>query len=228
MERVDEFAGVLADLETTLTELNPNEISEGDGGWRERKSAQTREMILEAAVECLAKFGYAKTSTQLVAETAKVSRGAMLHHYATKADLVASVIDHIDLKRLQAFYHQVKKLGYEERAVEGKALEVYWNLMKTPLSDAYFELNVASRTDGALRKIFDRKAKRYDELLQTLLPNIFPEWRDTPPDDLRLARDVVVVLLAGLRLNDRMLATKERRVALRKFIFDAVQSLRRS
>jgi AcrR family transcriptional regulator len=223
METIED---ALAELESTIVALNPNEIAEGDGGWRERKSAQTREMILEAAVQCLAKYGYAKTSTQLVAATAQVSRGAMLHHYATKADLVASVIDFIDLQRLRAFYHQVKSLTDEERMVEGKALEVYWDIFKTPASDAYLELNVASRTDSALRKVFDRKAKRYDGILQSILPSIFPEWKETAPEDLRLARDVILVLLSGLSLNNRVLSTRERRVALRKFVFKAVQELR--
>ena len=221
---MDSIDDALAELEATMLALNPNEVAEA--GWQERKSAQTREMILEAAVHCLAKYGYAKTSTLLVAETAQVSRGAMLHHYATKAELIANVIDYIDLQRLRAFYRQVKSLTDEERMVDGKALEIYWDLFKTQTSDAYLELNVASRTDSALRKVFDQKAKRYDAFLQGILPSIFPEWKDTPPADFRLARDVILVLLSGLSLNSRLLGTRERRLALRKFIFNAIQDLR--
>ena len=224
MKRSDNINDVLAEIETTLTALNPD--AAGDGGWRERKSAQTRIMILDAAVHCLAKYGYAKTSTQFVAATAEVSRGAMLHHYATKAALISSVIDYIDAQRLRAIYEDVKKLTDEERIVEGKAFEITWRLMKTPEAQAHLELNMASRTDAALRKIFDKKSRRYKKITMEILPNIFPEWRDTPVADLELAHDVIQVALTGLSLHERLLDRKERRVALRKFVFDAVQRLR--
>ena len=44
--------------------------------------------------------------------------------------------------------------------------------------------------------------------------------------DLRLAHNVINMSLAGMNLNSRLLKTKERRAAIRKFIFNAVQELR--
>jgi len=51
------------------------------------RSASTRAKLLNATIECLYDLGYHQTSTVLVTERAKVSRGAMLHHFPTKADL---------------------------------------------------------------------------------------------------------------------------------------------
>ncbi len=226
MKRSDDINEALAEIETALIALNPDSFADGDGRWQERKSAHTRVTILNAAVHCLAKYGYSKTSTQFVAETANVSRGAMLHHYATKSALISSVIDYIDSQRLRAIHKEVKKLTDEERIVEGKAFEITWRLMKTPEAQAHLELNMASRTDASLRKIFDKKSKRYKKITMEILPNIFPEWRDTPVADLELAHDVIQVALTGLSLHERLLDRKERRVALRKFIFDAVKTLR--
>ena len=45
--------------------------------------------LLEATVDCLVEHGWAGTTTTLIAERAGVSRGAQLHHYPTKAALVA-------------------------------------------------------------------------------------------------------------------------------------------
>ena len=53
----------------------------------ERRAA-TRAKIMEATVRCLAEFGYAATSTPLVARLAKVSRGSLLHQFPTKIDLM--------------------------------------------------------------------------------------------------------------------------------------------
>src|SRR3546814_11851177 len=56
----------------------------------ERRAA-TRAKIMDAAVRCLAEFGYAATSTPLVAKMAKVSRGSLLHPFPTKVDLILAV-----------------------------------------------------------------------------------------------------------------------------------------
>ena len=53
------------------------------------RRADTRAKIMDAAVRCLAQYGYAATSTPLVARTAKVSRGSLLHQFPTKVDLVS-------------------------------------------------------------------------------------------------------------------------------------------
>jgi len=59
----------------------------------ERRAA-TRAKIMEAAVGCLAEFGYAATSTPLVAKMAKVSRGSLLHQFPTKVDLILAVAEY--------------------------------------------------------------------------------------------------------------------------------------
>ena len=58
------------------------------------RRASTRAKIMAAAVKCLAEFGYATTSTPLVALMAKVSRGSLLHQFPTKVDLILAVAEH--------------------------------------------------------------------------------------------------------------------------------------
>ena len=212
-------------IENKLAAMNPNDFND-DTGWQEQKSAQTRITILTAAVKCLTEIGYAKTSTQIVAETAKLSRGAMLHHYATKADLISNLIDFINYRRLRAFYQEVKKMSDRERVVEGKAFEVYWRLNKKPESDAHLELTVASRTNKALKKLFDRKARQHDNFILDTLPIFFPEWRNASRENLQLAHDISLVTLTGLRVKSNVISSKERRMAVRKTIFSTLQHLR--
>ena len=64
-----------------LAELEPEGLAADGNGWQQRKSAQTRVAILEAAIDCLAKHGYARTTTQLIAQVAEISRGAMLEDF---------------------------------------------------------------------------------------------------------------------------------------------------
>lgn len=216
----------LAEFETVLTELDPNEILIEETGLQGRKSAQTRLALLDATIVCLAKIGYTQTSTQLVAQTAKVSRGAMLHHYPTKLDLISATIDHIEIKRLRQFHREVKKLTERQRIEQGYGLEIYWRILNTKESDAFLELSVASRTDRTLQGIFDKKVARYDELRLDVLPSVFPEWEGTSREDLQLARDMITATLTGLRVNHRIMKKRSRRVALRHFLFESILTLK--
>jgi AcrR family transcriptional regulator len=54
-----------------------------------------RARLLEATVDCLVERGFSHTSTTLVSERAGVSRGAQLHHFPTKNDLVVAAVEHL-------------------------------------------------------------------------------------------------------------------------------------
>ncbi len=54
-----------------------------------------RARLLDATVELLVERGFAGTTTTLVSERAGVSRGAQLHHFPTKNDLVVAAVEHL-------------------------------------------------------------------------------------------------------------------------------------
>ncbi len=224
--RADKIEQTLTEIEARIDRLDPNGPAANDDKWRERKSARTRLAILTAAVDRLAREGYAQTSTQLVAAEADVSRGAMLHHYATKLALMEGVLDYVLAEHMRAFCKEVRKLSEEERVVEGAGVEVLWKLMKTPEYAATMELKMASRTDAKLGAIFEARMRAYEKELFKTLPLIFPEWADATQDELQLARDVIFVTLNGLFLSLPVMPQRKRRAALRKFIFDAVQHIK--
>ena len=66
------------------------------------RSARTREKLMRATIECLYELGYDRTSTVLVTKRAGVSRGAMLHQFPSKADLMMAASDYIRLQRRAA------------------------------------------------------------------------------------------------------------------------------
>ena len=49
-----------------------------------QKSAETRELLLEATIEVLFKVGYARLTTTAVCEQAGLSRGAQVYHFPNK------------------------------------------------------------------------------------------------------------------------------------------------
>ena len=54
-----------------------------------------RPRLLEATVDCLVEHGWSGTTTTLVSRRAGVSRGAQLHHFPTKNDLVVAAVEHL-------------------------------------------------------------------------------------------------------------------------------------
>ena len=66
--------------------------------WQKTKSELTRTSILDAAVECFYELGYANTTTENIAQSAGVSRGAMLHPFPTRFVLIKAAVEHLNNK----------------------------------------------------------------------------------------------------------------------------------
>jgi AcrR family transcriptional regulator len=110
-----------------------------------------RARLLEATVECLVEHGWSGTSTTLVSQRAGVSRGAQLHHFPTKNDLVLAAVEHVSLARED----DMVALAQARAGAQGRAravLAVLAELYTGPLFTAAHELWVAARTDRALRE----------------------------------------------------------------------------
>lgn len=208
-----------------LAELEPEGLAPEGPGWQQRKSSQTRVLILEAAIDCLAQHGYAKTTTQLIAQMAEISRGAMLHHYATKADLVAAVIDYAFYRRMAIYAQRIGVLTERQRMTENAGVDVSWELFFTREYRAYLELAIASRTDEELRIIFLPKARQYDRVWRDELVKVFPEWsKDRQLLDLSV--DYVLALLEGLWINEELWQSPERAAQLRNWLKQTLLMLR--
>lgn len=115
---------------------------------QEDRSRAMRQRLLDAAVACLVECGYAGTSTTLVSERAGVSRGAQLHHFPSKASLLAAAVEHLADRRAAELADRTEKL---ERGDRRGVLRVLAEHFTSPVFDAALELWVAARTDEELR-----------------------------------------------------------------------------
>lgn len=109
-----------------------------------------RQRLLEATVELLVEKGFGGTTTTLVSERAGVSRGAQLHHFPTKNDLVVAAVTHLTEIRGQELAAAAAQLprGNRTRAVVAMLGEHF----ASPVFTAALELWVAARTDASLRE----------------------------------------------------------------------------
>jgi AcrR family transcriptional regulator len=108
-----------------------------------------RQRLMAATVDSLVERGWSGTSTTVVARRAEVSRGAMLHHFPTKADLVVGAVEHLSRLRreeLLAAAEAMPEAGRTRRALGMLADHVTGTVFQAAL-----ELWVAARTDAGLR-----------------------------------------------------------------------------
>jgi AcrR family transcriptional regulator len=116
---------------------------------QEERTRTMRLRLLEATVECLVERGYSGTSTTLVSERAGVSRGAQLHHFPTKNDLVVAAVEHLTEIRGAELAAAVDALPKGRRRTRG-VLTVLGDHFASPVFTAALELWVAARTDEVL------------------------------------------------------------------------------
>ncbi|MBE1578788.1 AcrR family transcriptional regulator [Amycolatopsis roodepoortensis] len=117
---------------------------------QEERSAAMRVRLLDATIDCLVEYGYAGTTTTRVADRAGVTRGAQVHHFPTKTDLVTSAIRHLAARRTEVAMAEIDRLKASADPV-GDALQLLWEMHQGPVFSATVELWVASRTDAELR-----------------------------------------------------------------------------
>ena len=138
----------------------------------ERRAA-TRTRLLEATIECLAEHGYAGTTTIEVARRAGLSRGAQLHHFGTKTELVTAAVEHLHGRLLDEFRTAMASLPATADALE-TSIDVIWGLYSSPLTVAWMELSLAARTDEDLRTRMAALDRRFVASAREAFAEVFP------------------------------------------------------
>jgi AcrR family transcriptional regulator len=166
---------------------------------QEERSAATRARLLDATLECLAELGYARTTTTEIAERGGVSRGAQLHHFPTKAELVTEAVAYLFDRRDEEFRAAFAKLPADaERGAA--AVDILWSMVSGPTFHAWLELAVAARTDPVMRPKVAALTTRFTENVSRTFHELFPRPAGHAPY-WDLAPPFTFALLEGLALD---------------------------
>jgi len=175
---------------------------------QEERSAATRQLLLDATIDCLTELGYAATSTTEIVRRAGVSRGAQVHHFPTKAGLVQSAVAHLAKRQADELRRQYEHMRESGDRVS-RAIDLLWSAFTGPLFVASLELIVAARTDPALRQSMEALEAGIAEGIRQVCEELFgaPIMRRRAPRD---AVDLTIAMMHGLAFGRLIDGSRDR------------------
>jgi len=184
---------------------------------QEERRAATRGALLDATIDCLIEYGYGGVTTTRVVERAGVSRGAQVHHFPTKAVLVAEAVRHLARRRAEETLRRANKLPEGPERLDA-VLDLMWASHSGPLFQAALELWVAARTDAELRESLVAVERDVTQTIWASAHQFFGDYADKPSFEDNL--EISLSAMRGLALLEQIATDrrgiKRRWVAMRE------------
>lgn len=171
---------------------------------------RTRTALLDATVESLVEIGYARASMQEICLRAGVSKGAVQHHFATKAELMAAAVVHLTSRVEEERIVAIGRLPEGAQRIPA-AIDLLWQAYSGTLATAVTELWVAARTDPELRAAI-RPVDR--ALGRSTLRAIASVLGDVPRERVEKIFWLTVNFTRGLALDAELGGAAKRRAEL--------------
>ena len=157
------------------------------------RSAAMQRRLLDATVESLSEKGYAGTTTLEVQQRAGVSRGALLHHYASRADLIVAAVEHLSRQRIAEVLSVAQSSAPTKDRLEW-AVRIAWSTFEGPLFTASLELWMAARNDADLLAALLPQERILGQAIRSMVRELFGQDSAAPGFN-----DGIELLLDGMR-----------------------------
>lgn len=172
---------------------------------RDLQREATRVRILDAAADALLVVGYSAMSTVVVQRTARVSRGALLHHFPTRAQLCEALVAHLVERNEAAVLESLSRLPAELDPVS-RAVQALYEALCRPAFRAELELWSAARTDAELLAALRVAERRAGRDLRRVVDDAFGPDHVAQPC-YPLVADLTTMLIRGLAVSEVLRST---------------------
>ena len=163
------------------------------------RSAETRTLLVSAAIDLLRTIGFAGTSTALIAKRAHLTTGALHHHFATKEDLMLSVLDRSSERVLQRLESQDHVKADGRIDVENLVAHL-WEVYGDPDYWAIWEIIIGTRADEAFhRRVVDHRLKTMRGMLHPWIERHV--LADAAEPEMQALFEFMLVAIRGLSLE---------------------------
>jgi AcrR family transcriptional regulator len=187
----------------------PSKVA-GRGGAR---SAGTRRLLVDAAIETLKSEGYAGASARAIAERAGSTQGLIFYHFGSVANLLLAALDSVNAARSEQYGESVTNVGTPSELVDA-ATDIFRNDLDAGYITVLVEMIAgASSTPGLAAEVAARIGPS-KEFAQAAIEN---SVGDSPLGTVLPSKDVahaIVALYLGLEMLSHLDGDREPALAL--------------
>jgi AcrR family transcriptional regulator len=163
------------------------------------RSREARDRLLASAIDVLIRKGYNGLTTKEVASCAQMSNGALMHHFASKEDLVVAATASVYQAAISRGQQIANTAEAATRPVEGfitDCLSIYfdWPFI------AALEVIVVARTDPALMARILPVMEEYRDTVNEIWLNVF-EQSGMASDMAGTVLNLTLNLVRGMAVN---------------------------
>jgi len=167
------------------------------------RRADSRALILDAAVQALVSHGYAGASTVVIQHLAGVSRGRLLHYFPSREQLLVAAAQRLAAERIgemELWFESASTIeaGGVERI--DYAVALLWKTFRQPYFWAAMELWLAARTDPALRSELAASEHRLGRAIENVIATMFGPSHSSHPA-FADTRDLLFTSMRGVALT---------------------------
>ena len=171
---------------------------------------RSRQRILDAAIECLVDLGYSGTTTVAVQRRAGVTRGALLHHFPSRDELLVAAVAHLGEARFDVLVREVEEAARNGNRIDA-AIDATWESFTGPLFIAATELWLAARTHAEFRAVLVQAERQLGKRFGAGYLEVFGDYGRHPrfPEFL----DLLLSSMRGAALVHNLGRTRRRDAA---------------
>lgn len=156
--------------------------------------------LVNAAIASLYEVGYSAATTIDILRRAHVSRGAMLHHFPTKIDLILATAQHI-VAGQTAWYDEQLALIPDPRERFLAITAITWQAMRQPTGLALLEIQMATRSDPELARRFPPVAREIATIQQRGMWMLAKSANIPDRGAVRRLTDMLLATMRGLSIQ---------------------------
>jgi len=166
---------------------------------RAERRDSTKRRLIEATIACMCEVGYFDTTTPMIARRAKVSRGALQHHFRSRNDLFLAVTERVGAELASAFDSGIEAGMPVETRVK-HICETYWRVYRSDAFIAQVQIWTGARNDKPLQARMQAMTRRMLQSQNRLWHRAFAEL-GVPPERLAALRGLTLSAIRGLALR---------------------------
>ena len=126
------------------------------------RSEATRAALIRAAIDTVSERGYAGATAAHIAARAKVTRGALQHHFGTIQDLLLEVVRYVSQELVGEIEAEISARDSLDQRI-GAIADRYWQVYGGADYFALIEIWMGSRSNDAFRAKIERLMKQITE-----------------------------------------------------------------